>query len=113
QPFILYAIRLGFIGVLLNTVIPFQFVLNPYFDGLTAIAKFLSDTSFLKITFAKLPVYFLILCYLCMTVFLLGVIKRKWKYIVPILSFALLHYLIPNLLPRQDVFYLDVGQGDA
>ena len=113
QPFILYAIRLGFIGVLLNTVIPFQFVLNPYFDGLTAIAKFLSDTSFLKITFAKLPVYFLILCYLCMAVFLLGLIKRKWKYIVPILSFALLHYLIPNLLPRQDVFYLDVGQGDA
>lgn len=113
QPFILYAIRLGFIGVLLNTVIPFQFVLNPYFDGLTAIAKFLSDTSFLKITFAKLPVYFLILCYLCIAVFLLGIIKRKWKYIVPILSFALLHYLIPNLLPRQDVFYLDVGQGDA
>lgn len=113
QPFILYAIRLGFIGVLFNTILPCQFVLNPYFESLTAVAETLNSPSFLKISLAKLSIPFLLLCYLCMAVFLLGIVKRKGKYIVPILLFALLHYLVPNLLPRQDVFYLDVGQGDA
>lgn len=113
QPFIFYMISLGFIGTLINCLIPFRFILDPYFNILTMISEYLSHLSFFKISFAKLPIPFFIVCYFLLFLCFFGIVKKKVRYMIPIIIFCILHHLIPTLISYQDIFYLDVGQGDA
>ena len=113
QPFVLYFVSFGFIGALINCIIPFQIILDSYFNVLTEISECLRNTNIFTISLAKLPIWLFIICYFFCFICFYGIITKKICYTMPILIFFFLHHFIPTLISYQDIFYLDVGQGDS
>ena len=110
-----YSHLLFLFSLLLLVIPPLGFVLNYLVQGFLSIATFFSQNSY-PLTSGKPPILFLILYYIVL--FLLFLFLRysfpnpiKKASLVLVTSSLLL--FVPDVLPHQEITFIDVDQGDA
>lgn len=74
---------------------------------------FLASIPFGKLIFKKPSIVFIILCIL-LTVLLFELIqKKRYQYLIFYVCFYISYYFYPNLITKDYMVMLDVGQGDS
>ncbi len=88
--------------------------LSPIYTIFTTILKttsiFLSKITILKFTFPHLHIFIYILYY----VLIIALIKmKKKKYLIMLFLLIIFHYFYPNIIRKNYIKMIDVGQGDS
>lgn len=99
---------------LITFIFPF---LLPIFSLMTLILEklslFLSKINFVSFTFPRLSIFIYLIYIMLIIIYLLGVIHNKKKFIFPLISLLLIHYLYPYFSKTTYLKIIDVGQGDS
>lgn len=99
---------------LITFICPF---LLPIFNIITNILEklslFFSKITFATINFPRLNNTLYLLYIVFVIIYLIGVVRRKKKYIYPLIILLFFHYLYPYISNATYIEMLDVGQGDS
>ncbi len=67
----------------------------------------------IKIILAHIPWYIIILYYITILIFIIGLKNKKIKTIIPLILLITLHTNIRSIIKPKEISYLDVKQGDS
>lgn len=77
------------------------------------ISLFISNIKIGELILIKPNLLIILLYYLLITIFILGIKKKKYLLFIPLCLLLLIHYNINYLNKNDYVVFLDVGQGDS
>ncbi len=90
-----------------------NFIFNYLIFLLENSCNILDKISFSKLTFSSLSISFYIIYILVIIIFLFGLKKKKYYLSILLILLLIFHYLIPNLVNKNYLLAIDVGQGDS